>query len=74
MRGRRAGQLQAQPPPQQPPPLGAADGWNVLADRMPNVDSFRITWSLAQVGHATAVADPGRYFSNSAWQLLQRYS
>jgi len=40
----------------------------------PNTDSFRITWSLAQVGQATTVAAPGTYFSNSASHCLQRYS
>jgi hypothetical protein len=28
----------------------------------PNTDSFRITCSLAQVGHATAAAAAGMYF------------
>src|SRR2546426_12709317 len=50
------------------------DGWSAPAVLRPNTDSFRITCSLAQAGHATAVAAPGTYFSNSRSHCLQLYS
>ena len=44
------------------------DGATLPAARRPNTDSLRFTFKLAHAGHATAVAEPATYLSNSLSQ------
>jgi hypothetical protein len=67
-------QWQAQPPPQQLPPVDIVDGVKPPAVLKPNTDSLRITFGLAHAGHATAIVGPETYVSNSLSQWVQRYS
>jgi len=80
MRWSVRGQRQPQPPPQQlpppkPPAVPPLESFAAAAppEREANTDSWRSTWSLAQIGQLTAVVLDITSSSNGRSQSVQRY-